>query len=103
MNERPIPEAAFHDENAVEMLRVWVASCGLHCSIKVGMYEEAYNVPEERVWGKILADVARHLANALESEYGTEAGSSLQEIRDNFNVELNKRTVAVRGGFTDSH
>ncbi|WP_367346184.1 DUF5076 domain-containing protein [Stenotrophomonas bentonitica] len=103
MNERPIPEAAFHDKDAVEMLRVWVASRGLHCSMKVGMYEESFNVPEVQAWGKILADVARHLANALESGYGAEAEASLQAIRDNFNAELNRRNVAIRGGFMDSH
>jgi len=25
MNERPIPDAALDDDNAVEMLRVWIA------------------------------------------------------------------------------
>jgi hypothetical protein len=38
MNERPIPEAALHDPNSVEMLRVRVAAGQLHCSLKVGMY-----------------------------------------------------------------
>jgi len=103
MNERPIPEAAFDDENAVEMLRVWIASRGLHCSMKVGMYEETHDVPEEKAWGKILADVARHVANALESGYGAEAGTSLDAIRDAFNAELKDRSVAIRGGFTGSH
>jgi hypothetical protein len=47
------------------MLRVWIAEKKLHCSMKVGMYRETMNIPEEKAWGKILADVARHFANAL--------------------------------------
>lgn len=39
-NERPIPEGALRDKDAVEMLRVWIAEQKLHCSMKVGMYEE---------------------------------------------------------------
>ena len=35
LNQRPIPEAALRDEDAVEMLRVWIAERGLHCSMKV--------------------------------------------------------------------
>jgi hypothetical protein len=33
MNERPIPEAAMRDEDALEMLRVWIAEKKRHCSI----------------------------------------------------------------------
>lgn len=103
MNERPIPNAAFDDENAVEMLRVWIAGKGLHCSMKVGMYKEQFNVPEEQAWGRILADVARHLANALESGYGAEAGLSLGEIQESFNNELGKNPPVIRGGFVGRH
>ena len=47
LNQRPIPEAALRDDDAVEMLRVWIAEQGLHCSMKVGMYRETMNVAEE--------------------------------------------------------
>jgi len=43
LNQRPIPEAALRDKDAVEMLRVWIAGNGLHCSLKVGMYGETTN------------------------------------------------------------
>lgn len=85
MNERPIPEAALEDANSVEMLRVWIASRKLHCSMKVGMYKETSNVAEEKAWGVILADVARHLARALEAGYGMDERLVLNEIKKNFN------------------
>ena len=43
----PIPEAALRDGNSVEMLRVWIAEKKLHCSIKVGMYQERESFEKE--------------------------------------------------------
>jgi hypothetical protein len=103
MNERPIPDAALEDENAVEMLRVWIAAKQLHCSMKVGMYRETTKVPEEKAWGTILADVARHLANALESGYGVDAQTSLRRIRDSFLDELGDPTSDAKGEFVKRH
>lgn len=99
MNERPIPEAALEDENSIEMLRVWIAAKKLHCSMKVGMYKETSKISEEKAWGVILADVARHLSKALESGYGVDARIALSAIREGFNDELNESTSGVDGGF----
>lgn len=103
LNQRPIPEAALRDDEAVEMLRVWIAERGLHCSMKVGMYRETMNIPEEKAWGKILADVARHIANALEAGYATKAPESLQKIRESFIEELDAPTSEVKGDFVRKH
>lgn len=103
LNERPIPDAALRDADAVEMLRVWIAEQKLHCSMKVGMYQETLNIPEETAWGTILADIARHVANALESGYSTSAAESLQKIRDRFIKELGAPTSEARGGFVRKH
>ena len=103
LNQRPIPEAALRDEKAVEMLRVWIAERGLHCSMKIGMYLETMNVPEEKAWGTILADVARHVANALQSGYSIDPAESLQNIRDTFIKELESPTSSAKGGFVLKH
>ncbi|WP_084217332.1 DUF5076 domain-containing protein [Xenophilus azovorans] len=103
LNQRPIPEAALRDKDAVEMLRVWIAERGLHCSIKVGMYRETTRVPEEVAWGKILADVAKHVANALETGYSTRADESLKKIQANFIKELEASTSLAKGGFVQKH
>jgi hypothetical protein len=99
LNQRPIPEAALRDEHAVEMLRVWIAERRLHCSMKVGMYRETMNVPEEEAWGTILADVARHVSRALEFAYSANASESLQKIRNSFMKELGAPTSEAKGGF----
>ena len=99
MQERSIPEAALRDENSVEMLRVWIAEKKLHCSMKVGMYEETMNIPEEVAWGTILADVARHLANALHQRYGHDTSTALRRVSDKFLDEVDKSTSPARGAF----
>jgi hypothetical protein len=102
-DERPIPEAALRDKDAVEMLRVWIAERKLHCSMKVGMYRETMNMPEEKAWGVILADVARHVAKALESGYLTNGAESLEKIRDSFLAQLSLPTSETKGGFVGRH
>mgnify|MGYP003382056427 CR=1 FL=1 len=99
MQERSIPEAALRDPNSIEMLRVWIAEKKLHCSMKVGMYQETMKVPEEVAWGTILADVARHLANALHEGYGHDKSATLRRISDKFLDEIDKSTSAASGGF----
>lgn len=103
LNQRPIPEAALRDADAVEMLRVWIAENRLHCSLKIGMYRETMNIPEEKAWGTILADIARHVANALKSAYSIDEKESLQMIRDNFLKELTSPTSEAKGGFVQKH
>ena len=66
MRELVIPLAAQTDADSWELLRAWVADHGLHCSVRVGVYE-AEGIPEEHAWGTILADAARHVADALSS------------------------------------
>lgn len=103
LNQRPIPEAALRDEDAVEMLRVWIAERRLHCSMKVGMYRETMNVSEEKAWGTILADVAKHVSEALESGYSANATESLQKIQDSFMKELGASTMEAEGDFVSKH
>lgn len=103
LNERPIPEPALRDPDAVEMLRVWIAEQGLHCSLKIGMYRETMNVPEEKAWGKILADVTRHIAHALQTGYAVNPEATMQQIRDSFLAELQDPDAEIRGGIVSRH
>lgn len=102
-SERPIPQAALRYATEVEILRVWIAEKKHPCSLKVGMYRETTNVPEERAWGTILADAARHVANALESGYGANATESLRMIRDAFNKEIEAPSSIAEGDFSKRH
>ncbi len=96
MNEASIPPAALRDQDAVEMLRVWIAEHKLHCSLRIGMYRER-NIAEDIAWGTILADAARHIARAL-SEDGEETEAALLEnIRVQINEELAAPTSPATG------
>lgn len=100
LNERPIPPSALIDPDAVEMLRVWIAGGKLESSVKIGMYAESTDIPEDRAWGMILADVARHISNALQSGYGF-TGSALEGIKTSFLRELGAPTSTAQGEFVD--
>jgi len=68
--------------------------------MKVGMYRDGMNIQEEKAWGKILADVARHLADAMGSGYGEDSAESLKKISASFLDEIEGPTAPVKGGFS---
>jgi Domain of unknown function (DUF5076) len=102
MRQLAIPEVAVDDANSVELIRVWVAHHGLHCSIHVGMYEGS-KISEERAWGVILADTARHVANALKAGYNKDADAVLEKIREHFLFELDGPTSGAKGSFVSEN
>lgn len=98
MNKLTIPEAAAEDRDSVEMLSAWIANRALHCSIKVGMYR-AMGLNEETAWGRVLADTARHIANALQAMEGADAQAALARIQVAFVEELGDPTSPATGKF----
>lgn len=96
MRELRIPPAAQTDKESWELLRVWVAEQGLHCSLKAGVYE-AKGIQEEVAWGTILADAARHIADALSSLGLRDSDTALAEIRRHFEAELDAPTSKRAG------
>ena len=99
MRERIIPPAAVRDPNSREVLRVWVAEHGLHCSLEVGVYEKNGPFPEDKAWGIILADAAKHIADALSKSGLRERSAALAEVRRSFVDELDDPTSQTEGGF----
>jgi Domain of unknown function (DUF5076) len=98
MNERVVPEAALRDPNALELLRVWIAERGLHCSLKIGWYKER-GLSEPDAWGTILSDVARHVADALAKGYDLDRSDVLSKIGYRIQEELKKPTSPTSGDF----
>lgn len=97
-----IPPVAQRDENAVQMLSAWIAEQGLHCTLNVGMWASAGH-SEPHAWGVLLADVARHIGNALAQEKGLPASETVQAIRDAMQDELDQPTSAATGQFHPGH
>ena len=100
MRELSIPPAAERDGESIETIRAWIAENGLHCTINVGVWD-AHSVPEERAWGMMLADVVRHLANALHDRYDKEREATQIQVVRALLAELNLPTTEAHGKFLD--
>jgi uncharacterized protein DUF5076 len=92
-----VPPAAQEDPKSVEVIRAWIAKEGLHCSLNIGIWKEK----EAMFWGILLSDVARHVADALSKEKGTDPAITIATIQKRFNEELESPTAATEGGFVE--
>ena len=101
-HELPVPPAADADERAVEMLRVWIAAGGLHCTLNIGHWEQFQGVEEDVAWGKVLADTIRHIANALKANHGIEPEETVRRVLKALETELAEPTTRHRGRFVES-
>ena len=91
--ELAIPQAAVEDETAQEVVRAWEASDGLHCSLRIGLWEDA------GAWGVVLADIVQQVAVANMKVRGIPLASALDRIRAVFHAELLRNTSEVKGRF----
>jgi hypothetical protein len=99
MKEMLIPPAAQRDDDSYEMLRAWVAEKGLHCSIKVGMYRNATNFKEEDAWGILLADITRHIADAMNKKFKCNEDETINKVVKSMISELKFPTSEAFGDF----
>ena len=97
--ELVVPPAALADERAVEMLRLWIAKGGLHCSLNVGHWQRHHGIQEDLAWGKVLADAIRHIANALHQDQGIEPEETIRRLFKALEGELAEPTTKHRGQF----
>lgn len=82
MNKLPIPEGIEGDDNAMEMIRVWIGNKDIHVSMLLGMWEEASNfdIDEREAWGELLGDLIRHIANGLTQSHDYNVHASERRI-----------------------
>lgn len=99
-NELPLPEAAKRDTRSVEMVRGWIAEGDLFIVLNIGFWEhQDRGIDEGEAWGMFMADMARHIANAHEEEFGREPSKMLDIIRSAFEREIGKPTSSHSGHF----
>ena len=91
--ELTTPAEALTDERAIEVLRAWVAHDQLFCSLRPESWDEVGS------WGILLADLARHVANALAEGKGLSREDSIRHIRELFDAELDQPTDEPSGDF----
>ena len=87
------PPDAANAESAVEVARVWVINQALQCSLDVGVWKDP------AAWGLVLADLARHVANAHHEAEGLSVPETLQRIREGFEAEMDSPTDSPTGEF----
>src|SRR5436309_842887 len=93
--ELPIPDEANHANAAHELMRGWLIDNRLVCSLFPSAFEDP------AVWGVLLADIANHIANALEECEGANRAAVLAVIRRAFEVEMQSPTDGHTGQFVD--
>jgi hypothetical protein len=97
----PVPDAAQRDPKSVEMVRTWIAEGDLFVVLNIGFWESASNgIDEREAWGMLMADMARHIANAHETEYGRNPHETLEIVRKSFEREIVRPTSSQSGQFT---
>lgn len=102
MSPLVVPPAALRDDKSIQMLSAWIAENGLHCSLKIGMWQENGR-DEAEAWGILLADAIRHIANALQEGYGQSAPEAIATVLHSLQNELDLPTSATGGGFSPGH
>lgn len=87
----PIPPEADGSDGCFEVLRAWLGSGTLHCSLRPEIWADAHN------WGFLLADLARYVAQAMHEHTGAAPEASLRAIRRTFDDELRGSSGPSRG------
>jgi hypothetical protein len=95
-NRLPIPPSAKEDPKAVEALSVWVSGGNQHVSLNPRIWDDP------AIWGLMLVDLARHVANAYSQAGEQESSDVLNRIRQGFDAEWQSPTDAPRGGLMDN-
>ncbi|MFO1396526.1 MAG: DUF5076 domain-containing protein [Burkholderiales bacterium] len=102
MQTLTVPPAAQRDEYAIQMLSAWIAENGLHCSMKLDIFQ-SNGKAEDRSWGILLADVIRHLGNAIGEKYGVAPEQTIDNVVASLLAELDNPTSTARGSFHHGH
>ena len=97
-----VPPAAQRDENAIQMVSAWIAGEGLHCTLNIGMWQAAGR-EEPGAWGILLADMVRHIGNAIQESEGSAANETQARIVQALLAELDEPTSRATGTFSPGH
>jgi hypothetical protein len=89
------------DDEATEMIRVWIAHNRLHVSMLLGMWHDAEEseVDERDAWGELLSDLTKHIANGMMKEYNWDYDSTRDRIRAAFLKNFDDKSRNIEGDF----
>jgi hypothetical protein len=89
-----IPPVAASDREAFEILRVWISGGSQHVTLQPGAWDDP------AIWGMMLVDLARHVANAFEQTERMQSEAALERIKLGFDAEWNSPTDTASGSLT---
>jgi len=92
LEELEIPDGVQEAEEAVEVMRAWVADGALHVIFDPETFR--HDVSE---WGRLLGDVAQHIANAVEMDGQMPRQEALAKIHDAIDVSVASGAVTMDG------
>lgn len=90
--ELDIPDGVPEAEQAVELIRAWVADGAL----VVTLNGEAFG-DELQDWGRLLAEIGRHIARASSFNADKTEPESLADIRKSFDATISATDMTVSG------
>ncbi|WP_181898460.1 DUF5076 domain-containing protein [Alteromonas aestuariivivens] len=103
MRELTIPIETGGDEDATEMMRIWLAHDDLHVSLFLGMWEDAEDceIDERDAWGQLLADTIQHIANGMSQSHGWDKDQTVAQITRSLLKHSDLPRGSISGGYVD--
>jgi hypothetical protein len=95
--ELELPDGVHDAEMALEILRAWIADGGLHVVFNPETF--SHDVSE---WGRLLGDIAQHIAHAVELDGQMSRDEALAAMMDAFqrgagSTDPDKMTGRIKG------
>ena len=95
---RPLvhPPNAERDEDSLEVLRAWIVDGELEIAIVPWAWKD-----QPKQWGRLLADAAAHMADAIAKETGEERDAVYERIVDSARHYFDHPSPDRQGDFVD--
>lgn len=90
--ELELPEGVVGADDAVEVLRAWVVDGALHVTFDPETFH--HDVTE---WGRLLSDVAQHVATAVELDGQMTRTDAIAQIHEAFELNMQSTNAVTPG------
>ncbi len=90
--ELELPDGVVDAVHAVEVLRAWVVDGTLQAIFDPETFR--HDVSE---WGRLLSDIAQHVANAVEMDGQMNRNEALAQVHDAFDLNMQNTDIAMSG------
>lgn len=93
LHELELPDGVLGAEQALEVLRAWIADGGLHVIFNPETF--SHDVSE---WGRMLADIVQHIAHAVELDGQMTQAEAQAAIMEAFKIGIASGDAPTRSG-----